>query len=293
MIGDRGMDILSKEKIEYLDSIFIRKKLGDVWPVIVESHLDDSTVNFQYPGSFFYNLLQKNHIDLSAKNKHDRTTFAKYFIDRLMDGDINIYEYHFGLFCIYFDYLTSFTKAELSEQNIGQKRVDFIQNLPIAKFLSNDHFIAYIWSSLIKQAQSESGEYFYNPEFNGLRLLFTKDLFEDFTFKYFPKADWLEPLSGKKGLVCKSWKVDKETMISETEPFMIEGEILPYSRGNDYTYCVGSVILQEGSYIEVKFGDVWVEGYFELSQPNELITIKSNNGQILIKPGHLVRVINH
>ncbi|MBA4535204.1 hypothetical protein [Brevibacillus halotolerans] len=281
------------QHIEYLDSIFLEKKLGEVWPVIVESHSDDSTVNFQYPSSYFYNLLQKNHIDLSTKNKHDRITFATYFIDRLMDGDINIYEYHFGFFCIYFDYLTSFTKEDLSEQYIGQKRVDFIQNLPNAKLLSNDYFIAYIWSCLIKQAQSESGECFFNPEFNGLRLLFTKDLFEDFTFKYFPKGDWLEPLSGEKGLICKSWRVDKDTMISETEPFMTEGEILPYSKGKDHTYCVGSVILHEGSYIEVKFGDVWVEGYIELSQSNELITIKSNNGQILIKPGHLVRVINY
>ncbi|QDX90956.1 hypothetical protein EEL30_00290 (plasmid) [Brevibacillus laterosporus] len=287
------MNILVKEKLEHLDSIFIGKKLGEVWPVIVESYSGDSNLTFQYPRSFFYNLQHKNQIHLPTKDKHDRITFVKYFIDRLMSREIDIYEYHFGTFCIYFDYLNAFQKEDFSGPYIGKKRVEYIQNLPTSKFLSNDYFITYIWSSLIKQTQSEAGECLYNPEFDQLRLLFTADLFEDCTRKYHSNANWLEPLSGKKDLVCKSWKVDKDTMISETERFMTKGEILPYSNENDHTHCVGSVILRKGSYIEVKFGDDWIKGHYESSEPNELITIQSSDGHILIKPGHLVRVINH
>lgn len=69
--------------------------------------------------------------------------------------------------------------------------------------------------------------------------------------------------------------------------------VLSHERaGNEMRHFVGDVQVHPGSYMEVKFGDGWVGGWYEWSiEKDSPIQIHSNRNEVLyIREGHIVRV---
>jgi len=75
---------------------------------------------------------------------------------------------------------------------------------------------------------------------------------------------------------------------------VIEAPIVlgPNQAGTEMRHFVGDTTVQQGSYIEVKFGDGWVGGWYEWSLENDSpIQIHSDRNEVLyIREAHVVRV---
>lgn len=265
-----------------------------VWPVIIrrDFHNDAARYEYEYPRTIFNNIQFQNKIYVPFglnRKKSDRLTFTKLIIDKHMDGEIDIFLYHFGMFLVYADYQS---KDDFSEASIGKKRAQFVQTLPNSRFLSTDDFITAAWSYQIDYRDTDIGEHRRNPSMEKVRILFDPDQLASWTGTHYSNADWVEPISGRFDLECRKWTKEKDPMAPERTPEgWVEGHIVLEDTENGYKHYVCGVPVHAGSAIQVKFGDGWIAGRYEWSFDDKSpIRLHSGDDAIHINKEHCVRV---
>jgi hypothetical protein len=281
-----------------LNTLRMEGRLGAVWPVIIKTYFHCQTVGYEYkyPRAFFINLQLQQRILIPhelIKAKSKRFTLMKLIIDKHMSGEIDIFMYHFGMFLIYSDYRHR-EKEDFSETSIGKKRAEFVQTLPISRFVSEDDFISAIWSRLIEYRETETKEYQRNPFLKNVRILFSNDQFASWTgVGYSSDVTWLEPISGKLDLECRKWSEEKDPMapIKIPEGWVQGAIILGHEESNGLRHFVDGVPVHAGSAMQVKFGNGWISGRYEWSfDGKSKIQVHCNDDVFYISDGHQVRV---
>lgn len=222
---------------------------------------------YQYPATFFQNLMNVNFLLISTNTKSDRLKVLKILVDKLINNEIDIHLYHFGLYL-----LNPYAGARQKEEDAkaaGKRRSDFMDTLPLYELKDNDSFISEVWSGLIERRYPDVGKEIVRvPPFNEIRILFTPNQYQfgNHTGLYYSDADWLEPVPSYE-LKVKRWVGEKDPMIPQSKKEgVIEGSItLGHSGEGGLRHFVGREPVYAGSYIEIKFGDGWIPGRYEWS----------------------------
>jgi len=170
-IMDRGMD----------------GKAGAVWPLIIRiwgKGFNGQKYVYQYPATFFQNLMNVNFLHFSTNTKSERLKVLKILVDKLINNEIDIHLYHFGLYLLY-PYAGARQKEE-DAKVAGKRRSDFMDTLPLFELKDNDSFISEVWSDLIERRYPDVGKEIVRvPSFNEIRILFTPNQFGDHTGLYY------------------------------------------------------------------------------------------------------------
>ncbi|OCZ50842.1 hypothetical protein [Dehalobacter sp. TeCB1] len=273
------------------------------WPVIVTRWHNKDKENgtlyeYKYPSAFFRALSSKYNLHVLSldKNKSERIHVLKLFIDKLINGEIDIFVYHFGLYLVYKDYYYEHRiREDLTEESIGKKRFEFIKTLPEIKYMDTDDFISAVWSDLIEHKEGKTGDYRVSPYMSKVRILFDAYQFENYTGIHYPDADWVEPESGSVDLRCKIWTKEEDPMakISTLPQGWVEGPIYYGSIDSNGSCChfVQNTRINCGSLIQVKFGKGFIEGRYECDLANKgPILIYRGDEYFIIPEGHKVRI---
>lgn len=291
------------DKIAQIEQLFkelnthgMRGFSGAVWPVIIrrEPYYETVRYAYEYPSVFFHNLQWQKNINLQFDKKSDRLLLAKLFIDKHMTGEIDIYLYHFSMYCLYGTNRSLVQKEDLTEASIGKRRVEFVRSLPVSRFNNTDDFISAVWSYQIEHRDTHIGEYRRNPSMSQIRILFTPEQFGSWTGLTYYDADWVEPISGHSDLGCKKWLGEKDPMAPEKKPDgWIEGNLVLGHEGssNGLRHFVCGVPVHAGRGMQVRFGDGWIDGRYEWSfEKDSLARIHAGDSVIYIREGHIVRI---
>jgi len=293
------------DKLTQLENLFAElNTLGmarrSVWPVIIKSYLHHAVTSYEYeyPKAFFTNLQLQHRILCSydlIKGKLNRLTLVKFIIDKHMNSEIDVFKYHLGMFLVYGDYGHYGDRQEdLSETSIGKKRAQFVQTLPVSRFVSTDDFITAIWSQQIEYRETDVKEYQRNPFLENVRILFTNEHFASWTGVSYPSdVTWVEPISYKLDLECRKWSEEKDPMAPNAIPEgWVQGSIiLGHEGSNGLRHYVNSVPVHAGSAMQVKFGNGWISGRYEWSfDGKSKIQVHCNEDVFYISEGHKVRV---
>ncbi|EGW37071.1 hypothetical protein [Desulfosporosinus sp. OT] len=298
------MSVHIKDAVTQLEKMFIGLsergfggKSRATWPVIINRSIHRQSVSYeyQYSKSFFTNLQLQHRILISyelIKSKSNRLTFVKLIIDKHMSGEIDIFMYHFGMFLVYRD-LCHREKEDFAETSIGKKRAQFVQTLPISRFMSTDDFISAIWSQQIEYRETDTEEYQRNPFMENVRILFTNEQFSAWTGRqYSEDVTWVEPISYKLNLECRKWSEEKDPMAPNKIPEgWVQGAIILHEESSGLRHYVNGVPVHAGSALQVKFGNGWISGRYEWSfDGKSKIQVHCNDDVIYISEGHQVRV---
>ncbi|WP_164684947.1 hypothetical protein [Brevibacillus reuszeri] len=283
------------EQLERLDLVI--KKLKELqhlhWPFIIRTYSWSPQGWIDYPRSFFRNLQMTTDALVWSNVKADRIVLHKELIDLLMNHEIEIHHYHFGVFCIYSD-LGHHYSDEYTEVALGKKRSQYVQTLPKANLISDDDYLTEIWASLIEHRDTHIGEHRRNPYLTNVRMLFTPEQLEKVTGRGFYDCDWVEPISGRLDLESKKWAGEHDPMAPvQLSEGWIEGPIIlgHEGAGNGLRHFVLGEKVFAGHAIQVKFGGGWIAGRYEWSfEKGSPIKIVAGSDVIYISEGHTVRV---
>lgn len=266
------------------------------WPVIIRGYgfNNSKTYEYVYPYPFFDNLADKISVYISFNSKSERRLFNKMIINRLMNDEIDIFTYHFGMYLLYGKDLFFLQKEDLSEQAIGKRRFEFIQSLPKSSFCNTEDFISEVWRQQIRKREIGSDEYSYNPSMENIRILFKPGQFDCFTGKLYDSNEisWVEPLSGERDLKCNTYTEETDPIKTSSLPEgWVQGKIYWGSDGGGNRHFVKDTPIHCGTEIMVKFGKGWVVGRYECDLINKGdIQIWAGNDVFFINEGHEVRV---
>jgi hypothetical protein len=291
-----GVDCWSKlnDTLQSFKTSGMQGMSGSVWPVVIRNGGIFGIEEYRYPESFFRNLKWKYKLHLPYDKKSDRLFVLKHLVDQLMNDDINVNMFHLGEYCLYERRRNWTSYAEdFTEKSIGKRRAEFLAQVPRSDFINNDDFLAANWSYLVDCRDIEVGEHRRNPLLSKVRILFTPEMFGDWTGTYYSNADWVEPVSGDYDLGVKKFLAEKDPMSQEPKKAgMIEGHIICLQQlHNGNRHYVNDKPITAGSYIEVRFGDGWIPGRYEWSfNSGDPIRIHAGEEVILIREGHRVRV---
>ncbi len=277
-------------------------KFGIVWPVIIKKSRFGVSCEYEYeyPEAFFTNIQLQQKIIIPygiTKSKLNRLTLVKLIIDKHMNGEIDIFCYHFGMFLIYRGHLCCGAwDKDFSDASIGKKRSQFVQTLPVSRFMSADDFITATWVHQVESSDTDAGEFRRNPFLRNVRVLFTNEQFASCTGIHYPDdVTWVEPISGKLDLECRKWSEEKDPMApNEIPEGWVQGEIILCNEGvNGLRHYVNGVPVHAGSAIQVKFGNGWISGRYEWRFAGKSkIQVHCNDDVLYIDEGHQVRVRN-
>ena len=278
-------------------------KSGIVWPVIIKKSrfgVSCEYYEYEYPEAFFTNVQLQQKIIIPygiTKSKLNRLALVKLIIDKHMNGEINVFLYHLGMFLIHRDYLScSLWAKDFSEESIGKKRSQFVQALPISRFMSTDDFITATWSHQVEYQETDYEELRRNPFLRNVRVLFANEQFASCTGIHYPDdVTWVEPISGKLDLECCIWSEEKDPMApNEIPEGWAQGAIILQNEGtNGLRHYVNGVPVHAGSAIQVKFGNGWISGRYEWRFDGiSKIQVHCNDDVFFINEGHQVRVRN-
>ena len=249
---------------------------------------EEGKVRLIYPLAALENVKRKYRAYFFSANKGERNQQLKTILDLHMAQEIDTSVCHWGIFVIYGSNYGDYD--DFSEERMGKRRYQHYVALPPFNVLSNDEYIAYVWSSLILDNE-HTDSWRQNPSFDKVRLLFEAKLFADYAGTHYD-VDWVEPVSRGRDMECRTWTKEKDPMNPETsdEAYNV-GPIILGTDGNGLRHFVNGEPIHAGSYIEVKFGDGWIPGRYEYSFTKDSpIRIYSKQDVIHIRDGHIVRV---
>lgn len=244
-----------------------------------------------YPYSLFDDINYQSKTSFYLINKKgERRELLKELIDLHINGEINIWMLHLGLFMIYKDPYRYY-EDDFNETVLGKRRAQYISQLPRFETISNDEYIIEAWSSLSRQVKSDAWDVTYNPSLKNVRILFESDFFGYHAGIHYTDADWVEPISNARDQECKTWTKEKDPMTTVVDDNYIYGPIVLGTDGSGRRHFVQDKPIHAGTGIEIKFGDGWIHGRYEYSfQAGGPISIHMKNDTIFISNGHEVRV---
>ena len=251
----------------------------------------DEIYEYTYPYAFFDNIQRMCPARILYDKKSERKMLLKALIDNHMSGDIDVFRFHLGLYILRPSLNSYMRSEEIGENFIGKRRLQFLQTVPLSNLVSTDDFFASIWSNLIRTADCVNEE--YNPYLEEVRILFSPNLFAEFTGRLYEEgADWVEPLSGKADLEVTIWTKVSDPMMAEPLPEgWTQGKIRLVNEIFGNKHYVNNTPLHPGSAIMVKFDKGWIKGRYECDLINEgPIKVWSHNNYFIINEGHEVRV---
>ncbi|MDP4084690.1 MAG: hypothetical protein Q8934_08765 [Bacillota bacterium] len=175
-------------------------------PVIIRKPTYLDKAEWIYPNAHLNYL--KGKWDIKVNRKTERAQLLKKLLDLFIGGLISIPSVHVGFILLYGTSLISnenYTGHEVTEKKIGRKRLEVLAKIPEMRILDNDEFIAY-------QYQQMLGDNEKNPVLNGVRILFSPDMFDKIFGRTYTDSSikWIEPISGQQNLNSYLWISDTE-----------------------------------------------------------------------------------
>lgn len=291
-----------EDKIQELKSLITRFNergmsgmAGSYWPVIVKQYnVEKISYEYEYPKEYFRNLQYQYGMYMPYDNKGDRVPIINFLIESLMNKEIDLHLYHFGLYLVYGDYRDRKMDEDFLPVAIGKRRAEYVESLPRSRFVSNDDFFTELYSLLMKRRDLDVGEYRQNPVLSEVRMLFAPEKIGAYGWPTYYNADWIEPLSGAMDLECKRWEGEHDPMAPLKLPDgWIEGNIVLGHEGSNsgLRHFVNGIPLHAGSAIQVKFGSGWIKGRYEWNFSQEgPIQIHSGEDVFYINENQIVRI---